>query len=219
MRFPNALPLILAIAALPAQATTTYYCDSSCGSNTAAVFNAAFGALISAGMSSSGTVNFLGEASGTTVSDVGPTQVDFSGVNGVNPATLNVVGSQLQHTVGGTNTGILISMPANTFAIGFHVTTPSANKFWCFEITAPNCDTGVMIFTNGTTSFVGVISDTPLPNLQFRQPSGTGILYVNDFSIAETPEGPTYLMMGLGLISLPLLKRRVLRAQRAVQNL
>jgi len=217
MRIHTILPAILALAALPAEATTTYYCDSACGSNTEAAFNTAFGALITAGLTSSGTVNFTGETSGTTVFNVGPTNVDFTGFNGASTLMLNVVGSQLQNSLGGNpNVGIVISLPGSIYALGTHV-KGSSSAIVCFEATAFNCDINGLVLSSSATSFVGVISSVVLPNYQFRGTSQSGKVYVNDFIMAETPEGATFLLVGAGLILLPLLKRRA-RARGAEQS-
>ena len=211
---------LLALAALPARATTTYYCSSACGANNESAFNTTFSNLVAGGLSSSGTVNFTGETSGTTVFNVGPTGVDFSGYNGVNPATLNVVGSQLQHTVGGTGTGMVISLPGTILAFGTHVTLASSTKVWCFEATPANACNVTVTLVAGSPSFVGVISDAALSDHRFSQLGTSGLLYTNDFSIAETPEGATFLMVGLGLICLPILKKKMrVRAPGAVRSL
>lgn len=224
MRVYNALPLVLLLAALPAEGTTTYYCDAACGANTEAAFSTAFGALITAGLTSSGTVNFTGETPVlATLSDAGPTEVDFTGFNGVNPDNLTVVGSQLRHSTSGSGAGILIALPAGVLALGTHVTQASGSRAWCFETATGVCNLGSFILASGTTSFIGVISDAPLPSYQFRGGSGSGVLAVADFSVAsmaETPEGPTYLMLGLGLIIFPVLKyQQRARALRAAQSL
>ena len=209
MRIYTVLPALLALAALPAQATTTYYCASACGANTESAFNTAMGALIFAGLTSPGTVDFTGGTSGVTVPNVGPTGVDFTGFNGANPATLNVIGSQLQHTFTTSGVGIVISLPGAIYAFGTHVIgTTSSGRTWCFEATPLVCDSGFIPVNNAATSFFGAISDVAIPTLQFRSGAGSGALYLNDFTVAETPEGATFLLVGLGLIMLPLLKRK-----------
>ena len=204
MRIRELLPAILFLAALPAEGATTYYCTAACGANDENAFNTAMAALLN-----SGPVNFSGETPGTVVSDVGPTQVDFAGFNGITPATLNVSGTQLQQSVGGTSTTVQLQFGPGTLAIGLHLTQSTGTaRPWCFE-TAGSCQSGAFILVNGTTTFVGVISDVPLLNHQLRQQSGTNLLFINDFTVAETPEGSTFLLVGLGLISFVILKRKL----------
>jgi len=217
MRIHKVLPFLLALAALPAEATTTYYCSASCGGDTEAAFNAAFGVLLTAGLSSTGPVNFTGATSGTTVPNVGGTGTSYSGFSNALPATLNVVGSQLQHTMSGAGTTIAITLPSIVFALGVHVTQSAATaKPYCFESTPGNCDVS-FVLSSGTPAFVGVISDVILPNQQFRSPGSSNFLYVNDFTLAETPEASTFVLVGVGLILFPLLRRRALRVEPSLQ--
>lgn len=204
---------LIALAALPAEATTVYYCSSACGANDESAFQTALAALVASGLSSSGWVNFAGETSGLTVTNVGPTHVDFSGFSGV--TSLDIVGSQLRQIGSGAGTGTLVTLSGGAvFAFGAHITGSGSGKIVFFE-GSPGSANVTLTVASGTTSFVGVISDSPLPDPQFRLGSGNGTLYINDFEIAETPETATYIISGIGLIAVSLLKRRVLRASPA----
>jgi len=217
MRIHKVLPFLLALAALPAEATTTYYCsDASCGGNTEAAFTAAFGVLLTAGLTSTGTVNFTGATSGVTVSNVGGTGASFTGFNGASSSLLNVVASQLQNTNGGLNSGLSVSLPTGSvYVFGAHVKA-SGNALECFEVTLGNCDLNFLL-TSSATSFVGIIGDIPLVGLQMRGSTFSGKLYVNDFSMAETPEASTFVLVGVGLILFPLLKRRARGVEPSLQ--
>lgn len=196
-------------AAPPAQAATVYYCTSACGSNDENAFNTAFAALVAQGLSSSGWVNFAGATSGLTVSNVGGTHVDFTGANGV--TTLNIAGTQLQQVGGSSGARIEITLSGNAvYAFGAHVTGTSTGRIVFFE-TPGNANVQVNLYS-GITTFVGVISDLPLQNHQFRLSSGSGTVNINDFQIAETPETATFVISGVGLIALSLLKRRMGKA-------
>jgi len=218
MRIHKVLPFLLAVAALPAEATTTYYCsDATCGANTQAAFNAAFGALLTAGLTSTGTVNFTGATSGVTVSNVAGTGTNFTGFNNALPSTLNVVGSQLQNTSSGAGSGIGILLPAGVFAFGAHVTQPVATmKFYCFEANPGDCDVNFTL-VSGIPAFVGIISDVPLPALQLRDTGTASFLFVNDFILAETPEASTFVMVGTGLILFAMPKRKKRRVEQSLE--
>jgi hypothetical protein len=214
MRIYRALPALLVIlAASSAQAATVYYCTSACGANDESAFNTAFAALVAQGLTSSGWVNFSGATSGLTVSNVGGTHVDFTGANGV--TTLNVAGTQLQQVGGGSGARIEITLSGNAvYAFGTHVTGTSSSGRIVFFETPNNSNVQVNLYS-GVTTFVGVISDVPLQNHQFRLSSGSGTVNINEFQIAETPETATYVISGIGLIALALLKRRTRKIQPA----
>jgi len=201
--------MVLAVCSVPATASTAYYCSSGC-TNLDTAFG---GGLSSAGLTfSSPLITFTGDTSGTTVTDIGGSLVNFAGLNGANPDTLNVVSSTLQQSVGGTGVSITINLPAAIYALGFHVTNTGGT------LSTNIGPDSTSLFLNGQSEFYGVISTTPITSFAIGQ-SGGGKLVLTDFGIGtqsptnggggDTPEPSTLMLLGLGLIGLPILKRRM----------
>jgi hypothetical protein len=216
--FKKLLPMIAALA-LPVGATTVY----AGGDLTS--FNTAVSAL-GPGFVTAGPYTFSGESSGNTVSDVGPTEVDFSGFADGLPTSLTVDISTLSlATSGQPNTYIRIDFPTDVYAATFSL-MGSSNRSWSYSIGSTN---GSVFVSNSAPTFFGVVSDTPLPSLLFKYTAGTLTMFVQDFNLVTlaptggpgggdpgsggpgavaTPEPSSMALMGGALIAIPLLARR-----------
>jgi hypothetical protein len=211
------LALVLAALAAPATATITYTsCTSGCSSTsgTYTVWQTAPG---SAGLTFSMSPATF--AAGNLASGVytDPSGTVLTGYNGASIDTLmSVSGSSLLQGVNGTNTGIEIQLPANTYAFAMQITTPPGSGF-----TSPMVELGdhnvsnsnytINIASAGSVQFFGIISSTPLSTL-FVGPLGNGSkLQINDFETGQltpTPEISTVTLIGSGLVLLGLIRRR-----------
>lgn len=211
-----------AIAAVPASATITYsYCTSGCsasgGSYTAlqsatGATGLAFGSLttfVAAGLSGS-PVTYTDGTSGAT----------FNGFNGSTPDSLNVSGTQLLQTVGGSLTSIQLVLPANTYAIGMMVSA-SVYSFPWFELVnsvgsvGPSYEQYQLNVPGGTSEFFGIVSDAPISSIFIWNASGSsGLLSIQSFELGEespAPEAGTFFTMGGGLLGLYFCRRPRLR--------
>jgi hypothetical protein len=211
--------LLVALAALApvASATITYTsCSSGCASasGTYAAWQTAPG---SAGL----TFSMLPAtfAGANLVSGVysDPTGAVFTDYNGANvDALMTVSGASLLQGVGGTSTGIEITLPASTYAFAMEITTPSGTGFTNPWIAVGNHNVGgtnynLIIPSGGNVLFFGIISDTPLTELFVGPLSGGSPLQINDFELGEsasTPEASSAALIGCGLVLLGALGRR-----------
>ncbi|MEP7355085.1 MAG: hypothetical protein ABI824_17795, partial [Acidobacteriota bacterium] len=177
-------PIVLALFAAPASATTAYYCADTCApDDTELKFS---NAVTAAGLTYTSPVTFFGALSGTTVSNVGATGIDFLGFNGASPDTLNVTGSnQLAQSTIGSGTSIQINFTTPIYAFLLHVTTGSAFIRPCFGPTSNLCDP--VLVASGGTGFSGVIDPTtPLTSLTLFSTSfagGYGQIVISDFRV------------------------------------
>jgi hypothetical protein len=201
--FKNLLPVLLAMAALPAGATTTFYVGAAGETQ----FNLD---LITRGLTVGSLIDFTGESSGLTLNDIGPSLVDFTG-----SSSIFVDGSMI--TLNGTSAVLQVSLPSDVYAIGMYISSATGNKTWSYG------PSGGTIALTASTTFFGAMSTTPLaalPTLTLSGPVGasTGINVFN-FELgtvsgggggggSETPEPSTLVLLGSALIVLPVLARR-----------
>jgi hypothetical protein len=225
---PKWLFLILVVAAItaPAYATISYTsCSSGCSSTngTYAIWQSSPG---SAGLSfSMSPITFAGGnlLNGVYTDPAGTVLTGYTNATNVD-TLMSVSGSSLVQSVGGGGAGIEIVLPANTYALAFHITTSSGFGSPSVELGDHNVNGsnyGIVIPSPGGSSnvqFFSIISTTPLGELFVGQNNG-GHLQLNDFEIgqeAATPEASTVTLLGGGLVLLGLLRRRVHKPNRAV---
>ncbi|MEO8052409.1 MAG: hypothetical protein ABI833_18515 [Acidobacteriota bacterium] len=211
---------LLALAALarPAFATISYTsCSSGCGSTTGtyAIWETAPG---SAGLTfSMSPATFAG---GNLVSGVysDPTGTVLTGYNGASiDSLMSISGTSLLQGVGGTGTGIEITLPANTYAFAMQITTPSGSGFTNPWVAVGDHNVGgtnynIIIPSGGNVVFFGIISDTPLTQLFVGPLSGGSRLEISDFELGESspiPEASSGTLIGGGLVLFGILRRRI----------
>ncbi len=145
------------------------------------------------------------------------TQIEFLAFNGSGSAaqSFNLSGGTLSVTNGNT---IEIVLPAGVdFGFAFNVTTPSSPFLnLCEDITVAGCS-GNAVVVPPASGFIGAISDIPtvtaLTTIWLHPASGSPTITLQSFEVATlassaTPDGPTMLLIGGGLIVLHLLRRR-----------
>jgi hypothetical protein len=101
------------------------------------------------------------------------------------------------------------------FGFAFNFTTGTFLTL-CEDTTPSGCS-GSAFVISPASGFIGAISDTPtntpLTALWLHAQSGSATINIQSFevatqNVASTPDGPTWLLIGSGLIVLPLLHRR-----------
>lgn len=212
------LLLALAAVAQPAFATISYAaCSSGCGANTNSTYAVWQTASGSAGLTfSMSPATFAG---GNLVNGVysDPTGTVLTGYNGANIDTLtSVSGTSLLQGVGGTNTGIEILLPANTYALAFSVATGAGSVFTNLgaelgDHNVNNSNYNIVLSSGGGVQFFGIISSTPIAELFVGPTTGGSPIEINDFElgqVAPTPEASSAALIGGGLVLVGLLRRR-----------
>ena len=196
----------------PAEATTTYYA----GTSNEAAFNAAVGSTTLLAFSASDLVSGgLDNASGTGIDFLGFDDFLYPSI----PDDFTVNAGKLTATQGAQH--VTIAFPATgIYAFGIHFTLAAASGAanWCVEFTPGSCD-----YTLGNTSpsnvqFFGIISSSPITAPLYTRASGFAptIVFTNfeAYGQSAVPEPHTMLLVGLGLVILPLLPRRIRRKMR-----
>ena len=208
---------VVALSALPAQATTTYYASGTALDES--TFNADLTGLgLSVSLSDFATYNGFGPS--TTLSDVFSTGIDFLGLDTSNGARELTVASgvlSLENT-----TGMFLKMttaaPGDIVAVGFHFTWTAAagGGYFCLDLQeayAPCVPRIVILGGSPTTQFFGIISDDgPLSSSLIFGASSNGqgpkILNFGVAAVEQTPEPRTLLLLGTGLLMVGLRWRR-----------
>jgi hypothetical protein len=191
------------LLAMPAKATTTYYV----GAANEAAFNAAVGGLTLLNPA----LTFAGDASGGLFNASG-TGIDFLGFDTAfifnSPQGFTVNAGQL---VGNPSEVVKIALPpAGVLAFGTHITVASGSATWCIDLTQAGCGSSVSNSTPSNVQFFGFVSNTPVTAPLYIHYTGGNptIVFTNfeAFSAAAVPEPHTMLLVGLGLIILPLVR-------------
>lgn len=207
------IPLWVAsiLLVVPAKATTTYYV----GAANEAAFNAAVGGLtlLNPALTFSGVpgVDGLYNASGTGIDFLGFDEFLFPTI----PLSFTVVSGKLTATQGDEQ--VKVVFPAGIYAFGFHITLAAASgtASWCIEWTHGLCTYAVTNTSPANVQFFGVVGDTPITGPLYVRDSGFAPTLVmtnfEAFSAAAVPEPHTMLLVGLGLIILPVVRRKRVR--------
>lgn len=132
--------------------------------------------------------------------------------NGTVDTSASISGGAFVLGAGGANSGFLISTPANTYAFSFDFGGPNfLNGALAVGGTNFQASNYSVI---GTSGFVSMLSNSPVSTF-FLGSFGSGRFSITDFepgtgspSGGDTPEIPTFFMMGSGLIAGSLVLRR-----------
>ena len=193
----------------PAEATTSYYQ----GSSGEVAFNSAVAGLtlLNPGLtfSSSDLINgVLVNASGTGINFLG-----FEDPFSFNtPADLSVNLGKLTAAQSGKD--VEITFPGTgIYAFGFHITVSTGSANWCIDLTQTGCAYTIVNSSPSDVQFFGFVSNAPVsaPLYIHYQGGSPTIVFPNfeAFTAAEAPEPGAMLLAGLGLIILPLLRRKL----------
>lgn len=209
------LVLLLAPAillAVPAEATTTYYT----GASGETLFNTAVGGLTlldPALTFSSGDLS-----PGVGLLNASGTGIDFLGFDGgfpgFGPLDFTVNLGKLTATNGGEV--VKIDFPATgVYAFGIHIAEPSGTGNWCIDLTSTGpCAYNVFSSGPSNVQFFGFVSNAPITApLYIHYASGSPTIVLTNFEAFSdpVPEPRTMLLVGLGLISLPLVPQKTRR--------
>jgi hypothetical protein len=207
--------LILGLGALiPASATITYQSSQA---------NFATQATVTDGLTLSSLITFTGTLStvGGVTDDayVDPTTgiefLAFNSTGSANAAFTLTAGHVLDT---GTNSGDAIEVIFPTgvdYGFAFNFTTAASFNNLCVDTSIGGCNSGGTVVTTGGSSFVGALNDNPTPaalSTIWMHPGSfspdTDLQSFEAGSESATPDGPTMLLIGGGLIALHFVYRR-----------
>jgi hypothetical protein len=209
---------------VPAEATTSYYTGSSGETS----FNTGVAGMTL--LNPSLTFSSSDLSVGTGLLNASGTGIDFLGFDGGFPGF-----GQLDFTVNagkltGANAGeyVQINFPATgIFAFGFHIAEVAGTANWCIDVTstAPCANT---VFSTGPSSaqFFGIISTAAITTPLYIHPqSGSAQIVFTNFEafgpaadLGSVPEPRTMLLVGLGLVILPLVQQKNRQKNRRLSN-
>jgi hypothetical protein len=210
LRTLGPLLAITILLVVPAEATTSYYV----GNSNEAAFNTAVGGMTlldpSLTFSSSDLVpGGLDNASGTGINFLGFDDFEYPTI----PDNFTVNSGKLTATNGAQH--VTIAFPATgiyAFAIHFTLAAVSGSASWCVELSPGSCDYTVVNASPANVQFFGIISSTPITAPLYTRASGFAptIVFTNFEAYGPTsvPEPRTMLLVGIGLVILPLTRRK-----------
>jgi len=189
----------------PAEATTTYYQ----GASSEASFNTAVGGMTLLDPALTFASGDLGTDGLFNASGTG---INFLGIDGypqTDPLNLTVNSGALTATAGSEQ--VEITFPAaGVYAFGFHITLTTGAGSWFIGLTPGGTDYTVTNTSTSNVQFFGIVSTTPITGpLYIRNLGGNPVMVLPNFEAYGTavPEPRTMLLVGLGLVILPLIRR------------
>jgi len=207
----TAVPLLTTAILLvaPAEAATSYYT----GSSGEALFNIAVGGLTLLDPSLTFSSSDLAPGGLFNASGTG---INFRGFDDFNYPTIAEDFVVNTGNLTATNAGehVTINFPAATiYAFAFHFTVTSGTANMCVELTHGTCDYNYSNVPSSSLQFFGIVSTTPITApLDVRDVGIAFTTVLTNFEAygpASVPEARTMLLVGLGLIILPLVRRKV----------
>src|SRR5579862_4207392 len=193
----------------PARANTSYYTGSSGESS----FNTAVAGLTLMNPA----LTFSGTPGSTGLLDASGTGIDFLGFQ-IYPtftSSFTIVSSGL--TAAGGTAEVEITFPATgIYAFGIHIAETSGSGNWCIDLTSLGpCAYNVFSSGPSNAQFFGIVSDAAVTAPLYLHPlTGSPDLVLTNFEAfdpAAAPEPRTMLLVGLGLVILPLVPRKTPR--------
>jgi hypothetical protein len=195
----------------PAEATTTYYIGSSGETS----FTTAVGGLtlLDPALIFSGTPDSTGlpNASGTGIAFLG-----FDDFADLNPFTFTLPSGSLTATIFGEV--VQIAFPATgVYALGIRLSTVSGSGTWCVDVTTGGCANNIFNSSPSDQEFFGVVSNASITApLYIHFTTGNPKIVLTNFeafgaAVDPVPEPRTMLLVGLGLVILPLVPRKIHR--------
>jgi hypothetical protein len=226
----TAVALGLLVLTVPARASVVYsYCASGCTNSNSGMTYSSFQSAASTFASTfSSPITFVASdlnASGIYTDST--TGTVFTGYNASQTQEALIIGSgaslaQTGNSVSGKDRSIGITLPANTYAVGLFLSTTSgfASPYivqLLSDFNLSNANYTVSISNSGDSQFFGIISNTPLSNLYLgdllfnQSPIRITSLEIGQSggSVSATPEPATFALIGVGLIALRFLRKRV----------
>jgi hypothetical protein len=191
---------------VPVKATTSYYSGASGETS----FNAAVGGLTLLNPA----LTFSGDLESNGLLNASGTAIDFLGFDDFQYPTIaesfTITGSKLTATNQGEH--VTINFPAaGVYAFGFHFTVTSGTTNICVELTHGTCDYNFPNVTSSSSQFFGIVSTVPITAPLDVRDQGTFLTTMltgfEAFGSTPVPEPRTWLLVGLGLITLLLLRR------------
>ena len=192
---------------VPAWATTSYYV----GASNEAGFNTAVGGLTLLDPA----LTFSDVPGSTGLLNASGTGIDFLGFDTAfsfdSPISFTVNAGHLTATNAGEV--VEIAFPAaGVYAFGIHITVASGTGNWCIDLTQSGCGSSVFNSSPANAQFFGFVSDVPVSApLYIHYAGGNPTIVFNDFEAygaASVPEPRAMLLVGLGLITLALIRRK-----------
>lgn len=203
---------LLAIAILlvvPAEATTTYYT----GASGETLFNTAVGGLTL--LDPALTFSSSDLSPGVGLLNASGTGIDFLGFDGGFPGFGPLGFTVNTGKLTATNAGevVEINLPAaGVYAFGIHIAVTSSTGNWCIDLTATGpCAYNVFDSSSADQQFFGFVSNAPVTASLYIHPlTGSPTIVLTNFEAFSNPvpEPRTMLLVGLGLLILPLVPEK-----------
>ena len=208
----TAVPLMAfaTLLVVPAAATTSYYL----GASGETAFNSGVGGLTLLDPA----LTFSGSSSSDGLHDASGTGIDFLGFDTAfsfnSPLGFTINAGQL---IASQDEVVKIAFPAaGLYAFGIHITVSSGTGNWCIDLTQGGCSYNLLNTSPSDVEFFGFVSDSPvIAPLYIHYATGNPTLVLTNFeaySGPAVPEPRPMLLVGLGLVILNRVRRRIPRA-------
>jgi hypothetical protein len=189
----------------PAEATTSYYTGAA-GETT---FSGSVGGLTLLDPA----LTFSGSPGSDGLHNASGTGIDFLGFDTAfifnSPQSFTINGGKL---TGNPSEVVEITFPAaGVYALGLHITVTSGTGNWCIDLTQGGCGSNVANSSPSDVEFFGFVSNTPVTApLYIHYATGNPTIVFTNFEAFSdpVPEANTMLLVGLGLVILPLVRRK-----------
>jgi hypothetical protein len=194
---------------VPAEATTSYYTGASGETS----FNAAVGGLTLLNPALTFSAGDL--SPGVGLLNASGTGIDFLGFDTAFNLNIPLGFAVSSGKLIATNQAELVQInfpAASVYAFGIHIAVTSSTGNWCIDLTPTGpCAYNVFDSSASDQQFFGFVSNAPVSAPLYIHPltGNPTIVFTNfeAFGPSEVPEPRTWFLVGLGLITLPLLRR------------